>query len=61
VSLSSWEGNGASGRVACFTDDLGSNYIVWTDVRLDILGYAKTILVGPAPLFRWWRADSGPV
>jgi hypothetical protein len=57
----SWEGNGSSGRVACYEDDIGSNYVVWTDEQLDILGYAQTILVSAGRLFRWWRVESGPV
>ena len=31
--------------MACYTDTIGSNYLVWTDDQLDILGYAETILV----------------
>jgi hypothetical protein len=57
----SWDANGSGGRVACYTDSIGSNYVVWTDEQLDILGYAKTILIDADGLYRWWGKDSGPV
>jgi hypothetical protein len=56
-----WAAGGSSGRVACYTDDIGSHYVVWTDESLDILGYAETILSGPRQLFSWWSEDGGPV
>ena len=57
----SWNADGTSGRVACYTDDIGVNYLVWTDEELDILGYAESILVGPVRLYRWWDTEAGPV
>jgi hypothetical protein len=56
-----WSSETSGGHVGCFTDTLGSNYIVWTDDTLLILGYAETILVGPKGLYDWWLDDSGPV
>jgi hypothetical protein len=56
-----WESGTGGGRVACFIDELGVDYIAWTDENLNILGYTESILVGPRRLHRWWLADSGPV
>ena len=56
-----WDTDTAGGRVACYTDSIGMNYVAWTDETTQILGYAETILIGPQQLHRWWLRDSGPV
>jgi hypothetical protein len=48
-----------AGQVLCF-EHLGRAWIVWTDVRLDILASANRIDASFVQLYDWW-AEAGPV
>ena len=48
-----------AGQVLCF-EHLGRAWVVWTDVRLDILASANRIDDSFVQLNDWW-AEAGPV
>jgi hypothetical protein len=52
-------GDGASGRLACSTNDNGTTTLIWTDDRRKILVFAFQG-GSPATALDWWRSEAGP-